>query len=534
MFHRTESSPAGLLVALAVLLLPVVAGCRPGDEGPGGFESTALHAAEPGAPDNSEPSASAKPESDASPESQTYTAASGEVDPLNNTVVILESAADADQLEDLGTRKKGVDWPCFLGPTGDSKSPETGILTKWPAKGPRVVWRREMKTGYGAGTISKGRYFHFERRGDRATVFALNAETGEELWDFDYPTDYEDLYQYSNGPRCSVICDGNRVYAYGAEGMLHCLRASDGKLVWNVDTMKDFGVVQNFFGVGSTPVVSGDLLIVMVGGSPPEDQTVAPGALDRVSGNGSGIVAFDKMTGEVKYKTTDELASYSSLKLATIAGRRWCFAFARGGLVGFEPGTGKVHFHYPWRAPILECVNASMPVVIRDRVFISETYGPGSSMLKVKPDGYDIVWRDEERSREKAMQTHWNTAIHHEGYLYGSSGRHTYNAELRCIKADTGELQWNVPGLTRVSLMYADGHFVVLGEYGHLWLIKANPEKYEIVTKVAGVDPSRALPGDIGAIEELGYPCWAAPILSHGLLYIRGDNTLMCLELIPE
>ncbi|MEQ8791113.1 MAG: PQQ-like beta-propeller repeat protein [Pirellulaceae bacterium] len=515
--------PPFVLIAVSLSL----AGCGTGG-GPAVLPTSPASAAEPAAKPDAAPTAGSDGASERS------AASTAEVDPLNNTIVVLKPAADGDNLKDLGTRTQGVDWPCFLGPTGDSKSPETGILTEWPDGGPRVVWRREMNVGYGVGTVSKGRYFHFDREDDQATVYCLNSETGEQLWKFSYTSDYEDLYGYSNGPRCSVICDGDRVYAYGVEGMLHCLRASDGQPQWKFDTTKEFGVVQNFFGVGSTPVVDGDLLLVMVGGSPADDQTVAPGALDRVSGNGTGIVAFDKMTGEVKYKITDELASYASLKLAVINGRRWCFAFARGGLVGFEPNTGKVHFQYPWRADILESVNASVPVVFGDQVFISETYGPGSSLLKAKPDGFDVVWRDEERSREKAMQTHWNTAIHHDGYLYGSSGRHTYNAELRCIDAKTGEVKWSVPELTRASLMYADRHFVVLGEYGHLWLIKATPEKYEVVAKVKAGDPMQALPGDIGPISELGYPCWAAPILSHGLMYIRGDKTLLCLELIPE
>src|SRR5207302_13899 len=132
----------------------------------------------------------------------------------------------------------------------------------------------------------------------------LKSETGEFLWKFEYATDYEDYYNYNNGPRCSPVVDGNRVYIFGAEGMLHCVRAADGELVWKVDTKAEFGVVQNFFGVGSTPVVEGDLLIVQVGGSPPGSGQFPS---QNQKGNGSGIVAFDKLTGKVRYKVTEEL-----------------------------------------------------------------------------------------------------------------------------------------------------------------------------------------------------------------------------------
>lgn len=437
------------------------------------------------------------------------------------------------------TPKQGDDWPYFLGPTRDGKSRETGIISPWPAGGPRIVWQKELGTGYGIGTTSRGRYFHFDRWDDLARVTCLNAATGDELWRFEYPTDYEDTLGYNNGPRCSPVVDGDRLYVYGAEGDLHCLNAADGTLVWKVATVKEFGVVQNFFGVGSTPVVDGDLLICMVGGSPPG----SPGLYEsdgNVTGNGTGIVAFDKRTGDVKYKITDELASYATLQLATIKGRSWCFAFCRGGLVGFEPQTGQVDFHYPWRAKMLESVNASMPVVVGNEVFISETYQIGSSLLAVRPKGFEVVWKDDVTVREKAMKTHWNTAIYHEGYLYGCSGRNPPDADLRCIEWKTGKVMWveQQPLATRErsSLMYVDGHFVCLGEYGSLRLLKANPNKYEEVSQVTLMrdEPDPRRKALFGPQPLLKYPAWAAPILSHGLLYVRGDDRLVCLELIPQ
>jgi outer membrane protein assembly factor BamB len=383
-------------------------------------------------------------------------------------------------------------------------------------------------------TIADGRLFQFDRAGDQARLRVLDRLTGKPLWKFEYPSDFEDLYGYDNGPRASATVDADRVYLFGAEGMLHCLNVADGKLVWKLDTAGKFGVIQNFFGVGSTPVIEGPLLIVPVGGSPPESKSAPPGRLDLVEGNVSGIVAFDKLTGAVKYQITNELASYASPTLATIGGRRWCFQFARGGLVGFEPSMGKVDFEFPWRASILESVNASNPVVVDDLVFISETYGPGGALVRVRPGEAKVVWSDLKRRRDKAMQTHWNTPVHHEGYLYASSGRHTENAELRCIELMTGRVMWSQPDLTRASLLYADGHFVCLSEDGALRLLRATPDKYDPVAEVvltektAGPNPFGFRPARL-----LKYPAWAAPILSHGLLYVRGADRLVCLELIP-
>jgi outer membrane protein assembly factor BamB len=462
------------------------------------------------------------------------------------------TANPGDELPSLWTREQGVDWPIFLGPTRDSKSPEKGILTDWSDGKLKVVWQRELGTSYGVGTVSQGRLFQLDRFGDQVRLSCLNAETGEELWRFEYPTDYDDVVGYNNGPRCSPIVDGNRVYSFGAAGMLHCLRASDGKLIWKLDTTEKYHVVQNFFGVGSTPAIEGDLLICMVGGSPSPyevDGELAPAPANvyaadgNVSADGTGVVAFDKFTGKVVYETAKELASYASMQLASIGDRRWGFAFCRGGLVGFEPATGKVDFHYPWRSNLLESVNASMPVVVGDEVFISETYSIGSSLLKVRPGGYDVVWQDDPKIRDKAMRTHWNTPIYIDGYLYGCSGRNPPDANLRCIEWKTGKVMWEVPDRQnlegaireRSSLLYVDGHFVFLGELGTLRLIRVNPKKYELVSElVLRRDEGDRDPIDGGPPRLLQYPCWAAPVLSHGLLYVRGDDRLVCLELIPE
>jgi outer membrane protein assembly factor BamB len=436
-------------------------------------------------------------------------------------IAALAGLAAAEEVPDLRTRTAGDDWPNFLGPTHNNRSAETGIATDWNANPPRILWQRKLGTGYGMPTIARGRLMQFDRVGAEARLTCLSSETGKELWQFKYATEFEDMYGYDDGPRASPVIDGDRLYIVGPEGVIHCLKTADGSLVWKVDTVAKFNILKNFFGVGSTPVIEGDLLIAQVGGSPPGEDSIKSGL---VKGNGCGIVAFNKTTGEVVYKITDELSSYSSPVVADIGDKRWCFTFCRGGLVGFDPKNGKVGFQFPWRAKIVESVNASTPVVSGDTLFVSETYGPGSSLLRVKPGGYDVVWQDTDGVRNKAMQCHWMTPILLDGYLYGCSGRHSGNAELRCVELATGKVMWSKPGLTRSSLLYADGHLICLTEYGQVLVLKATLEKFESV----GV----WVPQDEAGEHLLEYPAWGAPILSHGLLYIRGKDRLLCVELI--
>ncbi len=425
--------------------------------------------------------------------------------------------AGKDVKPTLWTRQKGADWPGFLGPSQNSSSQERGILTNWPDQGLRVEWTAPLGEGYAAPSISRGRLYQFDRIKDEARLICRNAETGQQIWTYRYPTQYEDYYGYDGGPRCCPVIDANRVYLHGVDGQLICLDAFHGNEIWKIDTQDKYHFRQNFFGVASTPIVYGDLLLVAIGGSPKE---LHVDDFRDLKGNGSGIVAFDKKTGQERYAITNELASYSSPTLATIRGQPWGLYFARGGLIAFRPKTGKVAFQFPWRARILESVNASNPLVVGDEILLTECYGPGGVLLKVKDEGYERIWDDANRGREKSLQCHWNTPVYHDGFVFGSSGRNTSNAELRCVAWKTGNVRWSKRGLGRASFLKVDGHLLCLTEYGELLLVKLDPDRYHEMAR--------------WKVPGLRYPCWAAPVLAHGLLYVRGKERLVCLELIPE
>jgi outer membrane protein assembly factor BamB len=424
---------------------------------------------------------------------------------------------------DSPEKQTGIDWPGFLGPERNGKSAETGLRFDWQARPPEIVWSRRVGEGYAAGVVASGRYLHFDRDRDEARVVSLDSRSGKLLWEFRYPAGYRDLYGFDGGPRASPAIDGNRVYLFGVEGMLHCLDLQSGEVLWSVDTADRFGVVQNFFGVGSSPLVFGELLIVMIGGSPPESRLVPPGQLDRVVANGSGIVAFDKATGEVRYQTINDLASYSSPTMAMIAEKPVAIALMRSGLFAFDPQDGTELWSFPWRARKLESVNASTPVITAEGILITEAYGPGGALLPLRPGQEDPVnrvpiWQDSNR-REKALACHWNTPIVIDGFAYGCSGEKKSTAELRCVRVADGSVRWTIPRLSRCSLTAADGHLIGLSETGKLFVFRPDPEKFDVV---AELDPEQP-----GLIE----PCWAAPFVSHGFLYLRDATKVYCLDI---
>lgn len=425
------------------------------------------------------------------------------------------------------------DWPRFLGPRGDATSAETGLLNSFPAAGPPRVFSLSIGTGYAAPSV-RGRLLVLHHRvDDEEIVDALDRDTGKPVWSHRYPSHYRDPFGYNNGPRCTPLLTTNRCYTFGAEGRLLCLNLADGKVIWERLTHRDFSVPQAFFGVGSTPLLEGGLLITMLGGQPD-----------------AGVVAFDAATGKTVWQNvgaktwTDEpmlgwrgertvvwqdhwkQASYASPVAATIHGQRVVFCLMRQGLVALDPKTGGELFSRWFRATVNESVNAANPVVVGDEVHCSAAYyNVGGFKLRLKPDNrsFDTVWAN------RSLEVHWMTPVFRDGFLYAFSGRNEPDAFFRCVDFKTGEVQWQrderwakystkQPAVYgRGSIVLADGKLIVLGEGGLLGLFAVNPER--------PVELAR------WQVPELHHPCWAAPVLSEKKLYLRSEDRLVCLDL---
>jgi outer membrane protein assembly factor BamB len=385
-----------------------------------------------------------------------------------------------------------ADWPQFRGPDRSGISPETGLPSAWPREGPPLIWEKKVGPGYSGPVVAGGRLILFHRVGDKEVVECLDAGSGKGRWQFSYPTAYVDDFGKGDGPRSTPVVAGNRVYTLGAEGMLTCLELDTGKKVWARPVNEDYRVRKNFFGVGTTPLVEGNLLLVNVG---------APGA---------GIVAFAKDTGKEVWRATDDAASYSSPVAATIDGVRHVFFFTREGLVSLDPARGAVHFRKRWRARYAASVNAATPLVVKDLVFLSASYETGAVLLRVKKDGAEEVWKG-----DNILSNHYETSIYHDGHLYGFDGRQESGARLRCVELLTGKVRWTNEDFGCGSMVLADGKLLILSEKGDLVLVVSTPKAYR--------ERARA--------KVLAGPCRAPVALAGGRLYLRDDKRLLCLDL---
>ena len=416
-------------------------------------------------------------------------------------------------------------WGQFLGPGRNGISTETGILKDWSDGKLKLNWTLPVDEGYAIGSVSGGKYFHFDvtegESGNLARLRCVDMQTADVEWTFTAPSSYKDIYGYDSGPRTSPLIHDGRIYAYGVEGILWCLDVASGELLWEVNTIEKFGVIQNFFGVSSSPVIHDELLLVMVGGSPEESKQVPPGRLNLVKPNGSAIVALDRKTGKEVYRVGDDLASYTSLRVVDMHDQKVALAWMRENLFAFDPDDGSVLFKFGWRARKLESVNASTPVVSGNRIYIGESYQKGGVVLEVsKKWETKILWSDDGK-REKSLAPHWNTPVLYDGFLYGCNGEKTATAEFTCVEFATGEVQWSVPRLGRTSATFCDGHLIVMAERGSLFLARATPEEFDRVTSYEG---------DV----KFRYPCWSAPVVADGKLIVRGKDKVACFQLVAE
>jgi outer membrane protein assembly factor BamB len=366
-------------------------------------------------------------------------------------------------------------------------------LTTWGKDSPPVVWQRDLGEGFSSPVVAGSRVIVFHRVGREEVGECLDAADGTPRWKHAYTCAYRDAFGKGNGPRSTPVVSGGKVFTLGAAGMLKCLTLDEGKPVWHLDLAREYRMRDSFFGVGSTPLVEGDLLVVNVGAA------------------GAGIVAFDKKTGKEVWKATDDEASYASPVAATIDGVRHLLVFTRSGLVSLDPANGEVRFRKRWRSRMDASVNAATPLVIGDQVLITASYNTGAAMLKINKSGAQEVW-----SNDDVMSSQYNTPVHYEGHLYGIDGRADVGeAELRCVDVKTGKVRWSQERFGCSSIILADGHLIILTESGDLVLAEANPEKYR--------EKARA--------SLLTGPCRAHPALADGRLYARDTRKLVCWNL---
>jgi outer membrane protein assembly factor BamB len=439
------------------------------------------------------------------------------------------------------------DWPQWLGKDRDGVWKETGIVDKFP-KDLKPEWTVKVGAGYAGPAVADGRVFVTDRVldpgekspeggftapevGGGERVLCLDAKTGTQIWKHSYPCKYK--VQYASGPRCTPTVDGDRVYTLGTMGDLFCLNVKDGKPVWSKNFVTDYKAKVPVWGFSAHPLVDGDKLICLVGGS---DERL--------------VVAFDKKTGKEVWasQSLETDCGYCPPMVYTFGKTRTLVIWHPRAVVGLDPETGK----RLWKQEFESRSNLTAPTprqVDGDRLFVTAFYN-GPLMLKVSDNAVSVEWkgkgRGETPDKTDGLHSIMATPVVKGGHIYGVDSY----GELRCLKADTGERVWSTmkatrgrytpeavaksdepstkqPWNERWSLAFliptTGDRFFLFNEQGELIIADLTPKGYEEIDRAAILEPTNKMSGH--------KTVWMHPAFADKKCFARSDEVLVCVDL---
>lgn len=375
---------------------------------------------------------------------------------------------------------QALDWPNYRGPDYNGISKETGWLTTWPANGPKQLWKAEVGIGFASFAVSNGRVYTVGNEKDTDSVFCFDATTGKELWKHSYPAKLDPKY-YEGGPSATPTVDGDRVYTFSKRGVVHCLEAAKGTVIWTKDLATELNAKMPTWGFASSVFIEGELALFNLG---------------------SAGAALDKKSGKVVWSSGSDEAGYSSFVPITSGGKRAVMFAIKQHVIALNPADGNEAWRFPWKTQY--DVNAADPIISGSKVFISSGYGHGGGVFDVGSQPPKKVWEN------KNMRNHMNACVLWQSHVYGLD-----EDQLRCLNFDSGEVKWTAKQTGKGSLMLADGKLIVLSEKGELMIAEASPAEFKVIARV----------------QALGGKCWTTPVLANGKIYCRNAaGSVVCLE----
>lgn len=376
-----------------------------------------------------------------------------------------------------------ITWPGFRGQGRDGVVHGSHIGTDWASAPPRTLWRRPIGPGWSSFAVRGKFLFTQEQRGEEELVSCYRLDSGQPVW---HHGDMARFWEANAGagPRGTPTLDGDEVYTLGATGLLNALRVADGSVIWRRDIAAETGAETPIWGFSASPLVLGDLVLAAAAGD---------------------LIACDRLTGAVRWKSARAGTGYSSPQMLTLAGVPQILQQSAEGVASFDPTSGQQLWHYDWEGyPIVQ------PQAFEGDLLLSVSQGSGLRRLSCKREGEN--WTLQERWTSKAFKPYFNDFAIKDGHAYGFDG-----SVLACIDLASGERRWKGGryGNGQMLLLADQALMLVLGEKGQLALVEAKPTGFKEVARA----------------EALAGITWNHPVLVDGLLIVRNGKEMSAIQL---
>ncbi len=414
------------------------------------------------------------------------------------------------------------DYPRFLGNGYWAEVEGVELATDWQAHPPREVWRREIGGGWSSFSIVGNYAVTQEQRGEQELVTCYRVDAGEPVWThadearFD-PADFQGSLG-DIGPRATPTIVGERIYTQGGTGIVNCIDARTGEVVWQCDTAREFEVPVTVWGKSGSPLVVDDLVVVSVGAVGDGKPLSLSAGSKKVSSSNCSLVAFDIESGEIRWAAGTRAAAYSSPMVAELAGVRQIIIVNQSWVTAHRVNDGEVLWEHAWADERDTSASASQPVPLGgDRLFISKGYGVGASLLKIERDSSGRLtamplWKP---AIKRVMKTKFSNIVVRDGFAYGLD-----DVLLSRIELETGKVQWKkrrTPEFGYGQIILVGNTIVVLSESGELVLVEASPDKYRELASLQALDEANVT--------------WNNPAFAPPYLIVRNAREAACYEL---
>jgi len=385
----------------------------------------------------------------------------------------------------------GQDWPQWRGPNRDGKATGFTSPQTWP-KELAQKWKVTVGTGDSTPALVGDKLYVFARQGEEEVTLCLNAADGKEVWKDKYAAQaVTGAASRHPGPRSSPAVAEGKVVTLGVGGVVSCLDAGSGKLVWRKDPFPK--IVPQFF-TSTSPIIVDGKAIVHVGGK-----------------DNGAIVAFDLASGDEKWKWAAEGPAYSSPVLLTVGGVKQIVTLSEKSIVGVGVADGKLLWQLPF-APQGRSYNAATPIVDGQTVIYTGA-GRGAKAVKIEKQGDTFAAKELWSNPDLAPQ--FNTPVLKDGLLFGLTDKNS----LYCIDAKTGKTAWTDPTPRGsggfAAIVDAGSCLLVLPNNSELIVYKPSDKQYEEVAKIKVAETAT----------------YAYPVLAGNRLFVKDQDTVAMLAI---